>query len=93
MAGNQASAMSITADDTQDLYIQPPRDTPPSTVYFNKVKSWMKHNMMKEVAKWEEVYGEKDFWKLVYNEMTEYTFGFEANQATFIYIKYKDKLL
>jgi hypothetical protein len=91
MAGPQSRSLSSNTN-TMELYKVPNHNTPPSGVYFNKVKAWMKHNMSKEVLKWEEVFGEKKFWNIVYDEMTQYTFGFEANQATHIYLKYKDKL-
>jgi hypothetical protein len=35
-----------------------------------------------------ERYGEKEWWEIVYKEMTEYTFDFEDNQARFLYAKY-----
>jgi hypothetical protein len=52
----------------------------------------MKENMAWETKQWEEKFGEKEWWKIVYIEMTTYTFGFEGNQATYLYIKYKGEL-
>lgn len=86
MAGNQASSMS-RGDFTP--YKVPDKNIPPSSAYFNVVKTWMTQNMPKEVAKFEEHFGEKEWWDIVRKEMTKYSFGFEGNQALYLFKKYK----
>ena len=100
MAGNQASAMAVGSHcarknvsvDGFTRYDVKSHNLEPSMAYFNKVKAWMKENMAWETNQWEKKFGEKEWWKIVYIEMTNYTFGFEGNQATYLYIKYKGEL-
>jgi hypothetical protein len=52
----------------------------------------MKEHMSFETKQWEQKFGEKAWWSIVYKEMTDYTFGFESNQAAYIYYKYRGDL-
>jgi hypothetical protein len=85
MAGNQASAMS---KPTFTRYEVKPHNKPPSSVYFNQVKKYIIERYPTMYATCKERYGEKEWWEIVYKEMTEYTFDFEDNQARFLYAKY-----
>ncbi len=90
MAGEQSSC--LRPDPTFVPYKVKPHNQSPTTNYFNKVKAWMKDNMAFETKQWEQKFGEKEWWAIVFKEMTEYTFAFEGNQATFLYFKYKGEL-
>ena len=100
MAGNQASAMAVGSHCARknvsvegfERYDVKSHSTPPSPSYFNKVKAWMKEHMAFETKQWEKKFGEKEWWKIVHIEMTDYTFGFESNQAMYLYHKYKGEL-
>lgn len=89
MAGNQASSMS-KGDFVR--YKVRDKNSAPSAVYCNLVKSWMEQHMSKEVAQWEKHFGEKEWWDIVRKEMFQYSFGFEGNQALYLYHKYKKVL-
>ena len=100
MAGNQASVMVVGSYDGENKvvvntftpYKVPNHNTPPSTSYFNKVKAWMREHMAFETKQWETKFGEKVWWDMVYKDMTDYTFNFEGNQATFLFYKYRKDL-
>jgi hypothetical protein len=85
MAGEQASSVS-----TREFkgYKVKPHNKPPSSVYFNQVKKYIIERYPTMYAACKERYGEKEWWEIVYKEMTEYTFDFEDNQARFLYAKY-----
>ena len=100
MAGPQSKAMEVGSHcarknvsvDGFTRYPVRSHNVEPSGVYLNKVKAWMHEHMEWETKQWEKKFGEKEWWKIVYIEMTNYTFGFEGNQATYLYIKYKGEL-
>lgn len=100
MAGPQGKAMAVGSHcarknvsvDGFTRYAVRSHNVEPSSVYLNKVKAWLHEHMSWETKQWEKKFGEKEWWKMVYIEMTDYCFGFEGNQATYLYIKYKGEL-
>jgi hypothetical protein len=88
MAGEQSSC--LRPDPTFKPYKVKPHNKPVSTVFFNAVKQYMLEHMASFTGKAIAKYGDKAWWDLCRKEMDEYQFGYEGNQATFIYIKYKD---
>ena len=100
MAGPQGKAMAVGSHcarknvnvDGYTRYPVPSHNLEPSSVYLNKVKAWMHEHMSWETKQWEKKFGVKEWWQIVKLEMTDYCFGFEGNQATYLYIKYKGEL-
>jgi hypothetical protein len=100
MAGPQGKAMAVGSHcarknvsvDNYTRYAVRPHNVEPSSVYLNKVKAWMHEHMEWETKQWEKKFGVKEWWQMVKIEMTNYCFGFEGNQATYLYLKYKGEL-
>ena len=100
MAGPQGKAMAINSHcarknvnvDGFKPYAVPDKNKPPSTVYFNQVKKRIQETMPGPLKTWQSKYGVENFWSMVYEEMTKYTYDFEGNQAIAIYMKYKGDL-
>jgi hypothetical protein len=100
MAGPQGKAMAVGSHcarknvsvDGYTRYAVRPHNVEPSGVYLNKVKAWMHEHMEWETKQWEKKFGVKEWWQMVKIEMTNYCFGFEGNQATYLYLKYKGEL-
>lgn len=100
MAGPQGKAMAVGSHcarknvsvDGYTRYPVPSHNLEPSSVYLNKVKAWMHEHMSWETKQWEKKFGVKEWWQIVKLEMTDYCFGFEGNQAAYLYLKYKGEL-
>ncbi len=90
MAGPQASK-TLAEQMTRGYkhYNVPDHNKPVSATYFNLVKAHMLEKMPEFCAKAIRHFGERQWWNVVREEMDKYTFGFEANQALYIYAKYK----
>jgi hypothetical protein len=100
LAGPQGKAMAVGSHCARknvnvDGYTRYPvksHNLEPSGVYLNKVKAWMHEHMPWETQQWENKFGVKEWWQIVKIEMTDYCFGFEGNQATYLYLRYKGEL-
>ncbi len=100
MAGEQSKAMSVgsycarknVTIDGLTHYPVPDHNKPVSTHHFNVVKQYLETTMPQFVEHAVKKFGEKEWWKIVREEMDKYAFGFEGNQALYLYAKYKNEV-